>query len=156
MTSANGDHFALHPVPVPDGSGLVLDVPAGWEVTPGPPLVAVPAAWPGEPPAIVVMAEGDDLAGEKLAALLARAAATRLADAVVVDLVHRGPDVETVVAHRNRGVDVTTIERHHHRPGAGRWVVACTAADQDVPRLAPLMHHVVASLRAGAGRPAGP
>lgn len=142
-----------------------LDVPVGWSVEVGPPTIAMPSAWPGEAPAIVVSVENDGLRGQTLAAAVAGAALTRLNDAVIVNLAFVGEtdvpdepdetggagrdDVEIVVAHRHRGVDLTTVERHHRRPGPARWVVGFTAAHPDVPRLLPLARRVVASLTVG-------
>ena len=129
--------------------GVRLALPDGWVVvTAGPPLVAQPpaAAWAGERPSVVVSHEADDLAGDALAAALARVAVERLADPVVVDLaVATSGAVELVVAHRHRGVDVTTVERHHPTPG-GRWVVGFTCADGDAPAAFPLARRVVAGL----------
>jgi len=143
-------------------AGDRLEVPDGWVAQTGPPTVVAPSSWVGEPPAIVVSAEHDELRGHALAAAVAHAAADRLVDPVIVSLDLIGdagqgpdveqagphPDVEIVVAHRHRGVDVTTVERHHRR-GCVRWVVAFTAAHADVPALLPLARRVVASLTIG-------
>jgi hypothetical protein len=152
-------------------AGDRLEVPDGWVVQPGPPAVVAPSTWVGTPPAIVVSVEHDEMCGDALVAAVARAAADRLGDPVIVSLEvtgdagrgphvdeagcgphggHAGqcPDVEIVVAHRHRGVDVTTVERHHRRGGV-RWVVAFTAAHADVPALLPLARRVVASLTIG-------
>ena len=132
--------------------GVRLALPDGWVVVrAGPPLVARPpaAAWAGERPSVVVSHEPDDLAGDELAAALARVTVERLADPVVVDLaVAAGGAVELVVAHHHRGVDVTTVEHHHPSPG-GRWVVGFTCADVDAPAAFPLARRVVAGLEVG-------
>lgn len=148
---------ALDRVAVGGDTGLTVAVPRGWSTEVGPPFVATPATWSGPPPAIVVASHpGESLSGADLATRVARLAVTTLADPVVVDLVRHGDDVEIVVAHRHRGVDVTTVERHRCRPGEPRWTVGFTAADTDLPALAPVMHHVVASLSPGpAGAAAG-
>lgn len=73
------------------GGAARIDLPVGWAIEPGPPTVATPHTWPGEPPAVVVSVEHDALAGDDLAIPLAAAAATRLADPVVVSLGLVGP-----------------------------------------------------------------
>lgn len=140
-----------------DGHTARLDLPVGWLVEAGPPVVARPPSWDGEPPGVVVSIERDTLCGDMLATALADAALSRLGDSVIVSLTfHAGcsddggrqlRDVEVVVAHQHRGVDVTTVERHHCRPGSVRWVVGFTVAHPDVPRWLPLARHVVARLR---------
>ncbi len=149
-----------------------LDLPTGWRVEPGPPVVAMPPSWDGEPPGVAISIERDALCGDMLATALIDAALCRLGDPVVVsatlhsscsdddpdivldhdpDRVARDDevrDVEVVVAHQHRGIDVTTIERHHCRPGQVRWVVGFTVAHPDVVRWLPLARRVVASLRA--------
>ena len=133
------------------GAAAQLDLPVGWTVAPGPPLAAMPVAWNGEPPGVVVSIERDALRGDALAAVVAEAALTRLADPVVVSLALHDPshdgDVEVIVAHQHRGVDVTTVERHHCHPGPIRWVVGCTIAHHDVPRMLPFVRRIAASLR---------
>lgn len=155
MTAAPAPTPALETVELAGGAARI-DLPVGWTVDAGPPTVATPPTWPGEPPAVVVSVEEDALAGAELAAALAAAAATRLADPVIVSLGLVGRagegdgadlrDVQIVVAHRHRGVDVTTVERHHCRPTA-RWVVGCTVAHPDVAALLPFAQRVVSSLR---------
>ncbi len=142
------------------GGAARIDLPVGWTVETGPPTIATPRTWTGEPPAVVVSVEDDALAGEELAATLAVAAVTRLGDPVVVSLGLVGRpgdgdgadprDVEMVVAHRHRGVDVTTVERHHCHPPDPRWVAGFTMAHPDVARMLPLAHDVVSSLRVEA------
>jgi hypothetical protein len=140
-----------------------LDLPVGWLLDPGPPVVAIPPSWDGDLPGVVVSIEHDAVRGEALAAAVTAAALSRLGDPVIVSMTlhgshagsddsardddHNGADVEIVVAHQHRGVDVTTVERHHCRPGPVRWVVGFTLAHPDVPRLLPLARRVVASLR---------
>lgn len=151
----------LRPVVV-DGDGRVtVAMPEGWRVDVGPPTVAIPAAWRGEPPAVVVTMERDGARGDDLAELVCRSALSRLADPVIVHLgrpcdategddTGSGDDVEIVVAHQHGGQDVTTVERHHCRPDGGRWVVAFTMCDTDLPALLPLAGRVVASLAVAA------
>jgi hypothetical protein len=140
-------HMTVSASPVDTGGTVLVDLPDGWRIERGPPLVAHPRTWVGEPPAVVVVDANDGLTGERLAATIAHTAATRLGDPLIVDLGIVDDGVEIVVAHRSQGVDVTTIERHHCRSGGRRWVVTFTAVDADAVALAPLMHHVVASLR---------
>jgi hypothetical protein len=155
---------ALQTVEVAGGAAWI-DLPVGWVVETGPPTVAVPRSWSGEPPVVVVSVDDGALAGEALASALAAAAATRLADPVILSLglVDRDEagardgdgdgdgddrcDVQIVVAHRHRGVDVTTVERHHCHPPRARWVVGFTVAHPDVAGLLPLAHRVASSLR---------
>lgn len=162
------DPVELEPVALAiAGHTAQIDLPVGWPIDPGPPVVAVPTSWDGEPPGIAVSIEHDALQGEALAAAVAEAALSRLADPVIVSLTLHGTiaegggridtdpgnqarDVEIVVAHQHRGVAVTTVERHHCAPGRIRWVVGFTLADPDVPRLLPLAREVVASLRTGS------
>jgi hypothetical protein len=158
VTAAPASTPALQTVEVAGGAARI-DLPVGWAIDTGPPTVATPRTWPGEPPAVVVSVEDDALAGEELAAALAAAAATRLTDPVVVSLglVDRAGagdgdgdgrrDVQIIVAHRHRGVDVTTVERHHCHPPRARWVVGFTVAHPDVAGLLPLAHRVTSSLR---------
>jgi hypothetical protein len=116
-----------------------------------------PPSWPqpDEAPAIVVAHVEDGLTGARLAADVA-VAVDRLTDPLVVHLgVTPDDGIDVVVAHRSLGVDVTTIERHHVRPGGGRWVVAFTATTRDLADLGdlgPLMRRVVGSLTGPAGR----
>jgi hypothetical protein len=141
----------LERVAVDTGGRATLALPAGWTVDVGPPTVAQPRSWDGEPPGVAVSVERDDLCGDALAALVLSAALTRLADPLVVALDRIDDDVRVVVAHRHRGVDVTTVERHHRpTPASARWVVAFTAADGDVPALLPLAHRVTGSLALAA------
>jgi hypothetical protein len=145
--------FELRPVAV-DGDGhTTLLLPEGWRVEPGPPSLAWPETWHGEPPGVVVSVERDGTRGNDLAELVCRGALTRLADPVVVHLGRGGDqqqDVEVVVAHRHRGVDVITVERHRCFTDRVRWVVGFTATHADMPGLLPLAHRVVASLAVAA------
>lgn len=147
MSDGGPSPLRLRAVVVDPERGVRVGVPEGWVVEMGPPVVVQPAAWDGEPPAVVVSAAADDLRGERLAEAVAYLAATRLTDPVVIDVaIAPAGDVEIVVAHRSRGVDVTTVERHHSGPDGWRWVVGFTAADADVVDLAPVMQQVVGSL----------
>jgi hypothetical protein len=122
--------------------------------------VAVPAAWRGVPPGLVVTVQRDGVRGDDLAELVCRSALSRLADPVIVHLGRprhntegddtESGDVEIVVAHQHGGLDVTTVEGHHCRPDGGRWVVAFTMCDTDLPALLPLASRVVASLAVAA------
>jgi hypothetical protein len=145
----------LRPVAVAAGGHATLLLPDGWHVETGPPALARPETWHGEPPGVVVSVERDGTRGDELAELVCRAALSRLADPVVVHLGRGGADanveaVEIVVAHQHRGVDVTTVERHWCFPDGVRWVVGFTATHADMPALLPLAHRVVASLDVAA------
>lgn len=85
MTDVPATTPVLETVELPGGAARI-DLPVGWTVDTGPPTVATPPTWPGEPPAVVVSVEDDALAGEDLAMALAAAAATRLTDPVIVSL----------------------------------------------------------------------
>jgi hypothetical protein len=150
----------LRPVVVDRHGRVTVALPAGWRVDVGPPTVAIPAAWRGEPPGVVVTMQRDGVRGDDLAELVCRSALSRLADPVIVDVGRprrdtegddsESDDVEILVAHQHLGLDVTTVERHHCRPDGGRWVVAFTMCDTDLPALLPLASRVVASLAVAA------
>lgn len=76
------------------GDSARLDLPAGWLVDAGPPVIAAPPSWDGKPPGVVVSLECDALRGQALAAAVADAALTRLGDPVIVSLVLHTPSAD--------------------------------------------------------------
>lgn len=71
-----------------------LGLPVGWLVDPGPPVVAMPRSWDGEPPGVVVSIERDLLCGDALAGALVDGAMSRLGDPVIVSLTRHGKSVD--------------------------------------------------------------
>jgi hypothetical protein len=111
-------------------AGDRLEVPDGWVVQPGPPAVVAPSTWVGTPPAIVVSVEHDEMCGDALVGAVARAAADRLVDAVIVSLevtgdAGRGPHVDEAgcgphVEHAGSGPHVDEAGCGPHVEHAGQ------------------------------------
>lgn len=106
-------HLAIADVPAR------LDLPVGWAVDPGPPVVATPPSWDGDPPAVVISIAHDALRGEALAAAVTDAALTRLGDPVIVSLIRHTTSADNHdtldSAHsRDDHDNVDSAHRHGH------------------------------------------